>query len=51
MPPAQSIQMPKDQSDWQEIILTLGRTRKFIPPSWYEAEGGGGGWMEPNLQF
>ena len=24
--------------------VTLGRTRKFIPPPWYK---GGGGWMEP----
>ena len=22
-------------------ILTLGRTRKFIPPPWYKGEGGG----------
>ena len=27
-------------------LLTLGRTSKFVPPSWYKA-GGGGGWMEP----
>ena len=26
-------------------VLTLGRTRKFIPPPWYRV--GGGGWMEP----
>ena len=25
--------------------LTIGRTRNFIPPPWYEV--GGGGWMEP----
>ena len=25
--------------------LTLGCTRKFIPPPWYKG-GGGGGWME-----
>ena len=25
--------------------LTLGRTRKFISPTWYKV--GGGGWMEP----
>ena len=25
-------------------VLTLGRTRKFIPPPWYRV---GGGWMEP----
>ena len=29
----------------QESSLTLGRTRKFIPPT--VAQGGGGGWMEP----
>ena len=28
------------------LILTLGRTRKFIPPPWYKGE-----WMEPVLQF
>ena len=26
--------------------LTLGRTRKFIPPPWYKV-GGRGAWMEP----
>ena len=28
--------------------LTLGCTRKFIPPPWYKGRGGGGGggWME-----
>ena len=26
-------------------LLTVGLTRKFIPPPW--EEGGGGGWMEP----
>ena len=26
--------------------LTLGRTRKFIPPLWYKGEGGAG-WIEP----
>ena len=31
------------------LILTLGRTRKFIPPPWYK--GGGGLWMEPVLEF
>ena len=25
--------------------LTLGSTRKFIPPPWYKV--GGGGWIEP----
>ena len=30
------------------LILTLGRTRKFIPPPWYK---GGGGSMEPVLEF
>ena len=34
------------------LILTLGRTRKFIPPPWYKGEEeGGGGWMEPVLEF
>ena len=28
--------------------LTLGRTRKFIPPPWYK--GGGGGW-NPSTEF
>ena len=28
------------------LILTLGRTRKFIPPPWYKGGRGGGGWME-----
>ena len=28
--------------------LTLGRTRKFIPPPWYK--GGGGGW-DPSTEF
>ena len=27
-------------------ILSLGRTRKFMPLVWYKG-GGGGGWMEP----
>ena len=27
--------------------LTLGRTRKVIPPSWYNRGGGGGGWWTP----
>ena len=31
------------------LILTLGRTRKFIPPPWYKGGRGGGGWME--LEF
>ena len=28
-------------------MLILGRTSKFIPPSWYTGGEGGGGWMEP----
>ena len=27
-------------------MLTIGSTRKFIPPPWYK---GGGGWIEPLL--
>ena len=27
--------------------LTLGSTRKFIPPPWYKVGGGGAGWIEP----
>ena len=28
----------------QESSLTLGRTRKFIPPPWHKGGGGEGGW-------
>ena len=31
--------------------LTLGRTRKVIPPSWYNGGGGGGLMDSPFLQF
>ena len=35
------------------LILTLGRTRKFIPPPCYKGGRGGGrlGWMESVLKF
>ena len=29
----------------ENVLLALGRTRKFIPPPWYKGEGEG--WMEP----
>ena len=35
----------KNRSD-----LTLGRTRKFIPPLWYKGGGGGCSW-NPSLEF
>ena len=38
------------------LILSLGHTRKFIPPPWYKRVGGGrdgtrGDWWNPSLEF
>ena len=32
------------------VNLTLGRTRKFIPPPWYKG-GRGGGWWNPSPEL
>ena len=32
----------KNDLNWQEVLLTLGRTRKFIPPPWYKGGRGRG---------
>ena len=32
------------------VNLTLGHTRRFIPPPWYKRRGGWGGW-NPSLEF
>ena len=32
----------KNDLTWHEVLLTLGRTRKFIPPPWYKGGRGPG---------
>ena len=42
----------KNDLTWHEVLLTLGRTRKFIPPPWYKgARGRGVDGTEPRIFY